>query len=159
MTGDRQLGRDFRRRDADGPARSGPQIVRIGRGGLIRPATRVDNPVEPPAAGAVLICCARPRTDLVLDRLDLDDLVGYARQLDLDAGRFRDDLVHHRYAAHVAQDVDSADRSGVAGTPTFFINGRRHDGPPDPAALSQAIEEAGSLPAADRTRRRTDGQI
>ena len=42
------------------------------------------------------------------------------------------------------EDVDSADRSGVAGTPTFFINGRRHDGAYDVATLSRAVKTAGA---------------
>ena len=42
------------------------------------------------------------------------------------------------------EDVDSADRSGVAGTPIFFINGRRHDGAYDVATLSRAVKTAGA---------------
>jgi protein-disulfide isomerase len=42
------------------------------------------------------------------------------------------------------EDVDSTDRSGVAGTPTFFINGRRHDGAYDVATLSRAVKTAGA---------------
>jgi protein-disulfide isomerase len=44
-------------------------------------------------------------------------------------------------AARIAQDIDSADRSGVAGTPTFFINNHRHDGPQDLPTLTHAIEQ------------------
>src|SRR6201995_1213097 len=90
-----------------------------------------------------------PMHDLLLDhldRLDFGDLIAYAGQLGLDADQFRDDLVRHSYAARVAQDIDSADRSDVAGTPTFFINGHRHDGPPDLAALNREIEEAETQP-------------
>src|SRR6185437_9381271 len=67
--------------------------------------------------------------DLLLDRqdaLDVDDLIGYAAQLGLDVERFADDLREHARTAHVADDVDSADLSGVTGTPSFFINSRRH---------------------------------
>ena len=42
----------------------------------------------------------------------------------------------------IAEDVDSADLSGVTGTPTFFINGRRHHGAYDIAALSAAVKSA-----------------
>jgi Na+/H+ antiporter NhaA len=86
-----------------------------------------------------------PMHDLLLtnqEDLGLDDLIGYAARLCLDPGRFRDDLLRHAYAARVAQDVDSADHSGVAGTPTFFINERRHDGAQDLATLTRAIAEA-----------------
>jgi protein-disulfide isomerase len=44
----------------------------------------------------------------------------------------------------VAEDVDSADLSGVTGTPTFFVNGRRHYGAYDIDALSAAVRIAGA---------------
>jgi protein-disulfide isomerase len=46
------------------------------------------------------------------------------------------------HAARVAEDVESGDASGVAGTPTFFINGRRHEGAYDIKALTEAVEKA-----------------
>ena len=52
----------------------------------------------------------------------------YAGELGLDVERFTDDLRGHVSTARVADDVDSADLSGVTGTPTFFVNGRRHHG-------------------------------
>ena len=73
------------------------------------------------------------------DALEADDLVGYADELGLDAERFADELREHAGAARVAEDVDSADLSGVSGTPTFFINGRRHQGAYDMATLSAAV--------------------
>jgi hypothetical protein len=54
--------------------------------------------------------------------------MGYARRLGLDLDRFAEALAERAGAARVAEDVDSADMSGVTGTPTFFINGRRHFG-------------------------------
>ena len=42
----------------------------------------------------------------------------------------------------VSLDVESADLSGVSGTPTFFINGKRHHGAYDTATLSQAVQSA-----------------
>jgi protein-disulfide isomerase len=42
----------------------------------------------------------------------------------------------------VAEDVASADESGVAGTPSFFINGRRHQGAYDLGTLSRAVRAA-----------------
>jgi protein-disulfide isomerase len=74
--------------------------------------------------------------------LQAGHLIGYAARLDLNVSQFSGDLVAHLHAARVARDIESADRSGVAGTPTFFINGRRHDGRQDLATLSKAIAEA-----------------
>ena len=84
--------------------------------------------------------------DLLLDHQDAlgpDDLIGYAEQLGLDLDRFTTALREHTGAARVAEDVDSADLSGVSGTPTFFINGRRHYGAYDIATLSAAVRAAG----------------
>jgi Na+/H+ antiporter NhaA len=83
--------------------------------------------------------------DLLLghqDALRPRDLAGYAEQLGLDTERFREDLREHAGAARVADDVDSADLSGVSGTPTFFINGRRHYGAYDVDTLSAAVRAA-----------------
>jgi len=70
------------------------------------------------------------------------DLVGYAADLHLDIQQFTSDLSDHEGAAHVAEDVDSADLSGVSGTPTFFINGIRHQGAYDIDTLSAAVRAA-----------------
>ncbi|MER7645214.1 Na+/H+ antiporter NhaA [Streptomyces sp. NPDC126522] len=83
--------------------------------------------------------------DLLMERQDAlsgDDLLRYAGELGLDVERFRRDLELHRGALRVAEDVDSADLSGVSGTPTFFINGRRHHGAYDTGALKRAVEQA-----------------
>ena len=80
------------------------------------------------------------------DALRPSDLVRHAESLDLDVDRFTEDLRAHRHAARVARDVDSADLSGVSGTPTFFINGRRHYGPyrrRDPLEGGQARRRQG----------------
>jgi protein-disulfide isomerase len=77
------------------------------------------------------------------DALRMPDLVRYAAGLGLDVERFRDDLRRHVGAARVAEDVESADLSGVSGTPTFFVNGRRHHGAYDIATLSAAVVAAG----------------
>jgi Na+/H+ antiporter NhaA len=71
-----------------------------------------------------------------------DDLMRYAEELGLDVDRFWDELRRRRYADRVAEDVASADASGVAGTPTFFINGRRHQGAYDIDTLSNAVTRA-----------------
>jgi Na+/H+ antiporter NhaA len=85
--------------------------------------------------------------DLLLgnqDALGPDDLVGYAERLGLDLDRFTTALGEHAGAGRVAEDVDSADLSGVSGTPTFFVNGRRHYGAYDIATLSDAVRAAGA---------------
>ena len=83
--------------------------------------------------------------DLLLDhqdRLGPSDLVRYAEQLGIDIDRFTNDLLDQAGAARVAEDVDSADLSGVSGTPTFFINGRRHYGAYDIDTLTKAVRTA-----------------
>lgn len=83
--------------------------------------------------------------DLLLahqDALDPDDVLGYAEQLGLDVDQFREHMVKRMGVDRVAEDVDSADLSGVTGTPTFFINGRRHHGAYDITALSAAVKAA-----------------
>jgi Na+/H+ antiporter NhaA len=88
--------------------------------------------------------------DLLLDHqgeLRPRDLHAYAQQLELDPDRFRDDLQRHAHAPRVEEDVDSADSSGVTGTPTFFVNERRHDGAYDIGTLSAAVKAAGARSA------------
>jgi Na+/H+ antiporter NhaA len=76
------------------------------------------------------------------DALTMRDLIGYARSLDLDLDKFTADLRAHAGATHVGEDVESADLSGVSGTPTFFINGQRHYGAYDIMSLKSAIKLA-----------------
>jgi Na+/H+ antiporter NhaA len=86
-----------------------------------------------------------PMHDLLLDHqgaLTARDLLEYAGQLDLDLNQFRSALRTHIGAGHVAEDVDSADLSGVSGTPTFFINGMRHYGAYDIDSLTVAVRTA-----------------
>jgi protein-disulfide isomerase len=83
--------------------------------------------------------------DLLLahqDELRIADLLRYADDLGLDRDRFHDDLKRHTAAARIAQDVESADLSGVSGTPTFFINGQRQYGAYDVPTLSAAVRVA-----------------
>ena len=70
------------------------------------------------------------------------DLARYAGDLGLDVERFRDELRTREYAQRVSEDVGSADESGVSGTPTFFINGRRHYGVYDIDTLTEEVEAA-----------------
>jgi Na+/H+ antiporter NhaA len=72
----------------------------------------------------------------------------YAEEIGLDIERFRDELRRREHLPRIAEDVASADASGVAGTPTFFINGRRHQGAYDVAALTSAVEAARTRAAA-----------
>jgi Na+/H+ antiporter NhaA len=83
--------------------------------------------------------------DLLLanqDALRPPDLTRYAEQLGLDTDRFRDRLGQQAEAARIAEDVDSGDLSGVSGTPTLFINGRRLRGAYDITALTAAVRTA-----------------
>jgi len=83
--------------------------------------------------------------DLLLDHQDAlmaRDLLGYARSLGLDMEKFTADVRRHTGAVRVAEDVDSADLSGVSGTPTFFVNGMRHYGAYDLEGLSKAVKLA-----------------
>jgi protein-disulfide isomerase len=77
--------------------------------------------------------------------LSARDLIGYARSLDLDVDQFGRDLRTHVGAARVAEDVESADLATVSGTPTFFINGKRHYGAFDLATLKDAVKAAKAL--------------
>lgn len=70
------------------------------------------------------------------------DLSGYAARLGLDAERFLEELRRRAHAGRVSEDVASADESGVSGTPTFFINGRRHYGAYDIATLTETVKAA-----------------
>jgi protein-disulfide isomerase len=56
------------------------------------------------------------------------DLLVLARSIDLDLERFAEDLTQRTYAPKVRRDFLTGVRSGVNGTPTFFINGVRHNG-------------------------------
>ncbi|MFZ6185397.1 DsbA family protein [Nannocystis pusilla] len=71
--------------------------------------------------------------------LSLPHLEGHARALGLDMQRFADDLSSHRHLGKIRADVHSGAISGVGGTPTFFINGRRHDGAHDFDSLLAAL--------------------
>ncbi len=83
--------------------------------------------------------------DLLLARqghLKISDLLAYARELGLDGERMHTEVMTRAHAERVAEDVESADLSGVSGTPTFFINGQRHYGAYDIDTLTQAVKIA-----------------
>ena len=83
--------------------------------------------------------------DLLLahqDDLRLRDLLAYAGQLDLDVERVHDELKRRAFEGLIARHVESADLSGVSGTPTFFVNGQRHYGAFDLESLKAAVRTA-----------------
>ena len=85
--------------------------------------------------------------DLLLEHQDAlrpSDLVGYAERLGLEVERFTRSLYGQGGTARVSEDIDSADLSGVSGTPTFFVNGQRHYGAYDIATLAAAVKAAGA---------------
>jgi protein-disulfide isomerase len=79
----------------------------------------------------------------------------YAEELDLDVDRLWREVRERGYAPRVSRDVASADESGVSGTPTFFINGRRHQGAYDMATLTAEVRAArGPLSTGQSSKRR-----
>jgi protein-disulfide isomerase len=76
------------------------------------------------------------------DALEDRHLLEYARALALDTKRFEKDFGGHAFLPRVREDFTSGVRSGVNGTPTFFINGARHDGTPSYDALLSALQQA-----------------
>ncbi|MES1952899.1 DSBA oxidoreductase [Salinisphaera sp. S4-8] len=76
--------------------------------------------------------------------LEYEDLKGYAEDLALDTERFARELDERVYNKRVQADLRGGVRAGANGTPTFFINGVRHDGDFDFDTLSQAITKAGA---------------
>jgi protein-disulfide isomerase len=71
-----------------------------------------------------------PMHDLLLDHPGIfteEAFYAYADELGLDLNRFADDLRTHRHEPRVLRDVEIGRRDGVTGTPTFFVNGQRHN--------------------------------
>jgi len=73
---------------------------------------------------------------------DLEQLVGAASAVGLDATAFRQALVERRYAERVRELSVAALHSGIIGTPTLFINGVRYENRIEDSLLSAAIERA-----------------
>ena len=85
-----------------------------------------------------------PMHDLLYEnqqRLETDDLVDYAGRLGLDVERFRRELDDHTHAARVREDFMSGVRSGVNGTPTFYIDGTRYEGSYEADALLGVLQQ------------------
>ena len=88
------------------------------------------------------------------DALEDEDLQDYAQQLDLDVQRWMRDFNSEQVATKVEQDFSSGVRSGVNGTPTFFINGVRHDGSFEYPALLSALRKHSASPVRVKVRAR-----
>jgi len=73
------------------------------------------------------------------DEIRLQDIARYAQELGLDAVRLMNEVESGVYAKRVQEDFRSGVRSGVNGTPTFFINGVRYDGRRDVGSLVAAL--------------------
>jgi protein-disulfide isomerase len=76
------------------------------------------------------------------EQLDDADLHRYADQLGLDVAVFDEELAEHVHAERVREDFMSGVRSGVNGTPTFYINGARHDGGYQVDELLASLEDS-----------------
>ena len=112
------------------------------------PLTQI-HPHAQAAAEAAEVAAAQgafwPMHDMLYEHqnaLTYDHLVRYAEMLNLDIVRFTSELATGAYASLVREHFMSGVRSGVNGTPTFFINGRRHDGPWDLESLGMEIDRA-----------------
>ena len=84
-----------------------------------------------------------PMHDLLFEdqeHLAVPDLVARARALGLDEDRFGEELAAHVHAGRVQEDFVSGVRSGVPGTPTFFVNGVRYEGPIEVDSLQAAVQ-------------------
>ena len=75
-------------------------------------------------------------------RLDDASLILHAESVGLDIDVFHDDLATHRHMPKVRDDFTSGVRSGVNGTPTFFVNGIRHEGLWQFPSLLAAVQAA-----------------
>lgn len=90
-----------------------------------------------------------PMHDMLFEHQDVladEALLVYADALRLDLEQFQLELLQGAHVPRVREDFLSGVRSGVNGTPTFFINGYRYNGPWDMDSLSAAILGAISLP-------------
>jgi predicted DsbA family dithiol-disulfide isomerase len=86
------------------------------------------------------------------ESLTMRDLVQYAEELGLDVERFWEDLRARAHEPRVSEDVASADASGVAGTPSFFVNGTRYEGAYDADTLTRVVRMARTRARANELR-------
>lgn len=80
-------------------------------------------------------------------RLSDRDLITYANAIGIDIEQFSDDLMKHQHVTRVRHDFLGGVRSGVRGTPTFFVNGVRYDDEWDAASLVAALERDSDVEA------------
>jgi protein-disulfide isomerase len=85
------------------------------------------------------------------NELEFEDLLGYAGRIGIDVEEMARALQDGRHAEKVRADVMSAGASGARGTPTFFVNGRRHVGPYDAETLARELLETAPGPVGDVT--------
>ena len=77
------------------------------------------------------------------DALEDDDLRQYAEELELDTTQFeRDVFDENRFEQRILHDFKGGIHGGVNGTPTFFIDGARYDGPLEEASLAKALRDS-----------------
>jgi protein-disulfide isomerase len=73
--------------------------------------------------------------------LEMGNVTRYAEEVGVpDIARFKAEVSAEKYAAHIQEDLASGVRSGVNGTPTFFLNGKRHNGGYDYESMRAAID-------------------
>ena len=82
----------------------------------------------------------------VVFRPEDTDLAYYASLLHLNLNRFIRDVLQGAYRDRIHEDFRSGVRSGVNGTPTFFINGLRYDGPRDLESMAAALNNGTHSP-------------
>jgi protein-disulfide isomerase len=137
-----------------GAARGVVDAVQAAAGDLLQfvyrhfPLTTV-HPHAWPAAEAAEAAGAQgqywPMHDLLFDdqrHLAPADLVARARALRLNVDQFEHEVATHAHAGRVEEDFVSGVHSGVNGTPSFFVNGFRYQGPTDAATMIAVIEAA-----------------
>ncbi|MFJ9656403.1 Na+/H+ antiporter NhaA [Streptomyces griseoflavus] len=78
------------------------------------------------------------------DRLEFEDIAGYAIEIGLDMVRFLEDIDAEETAERVRADAAGAEAGGARGTPTFFVGDRRHTGPYDAQTLAVELERLAS---------------
>jgi protein-disulfide isomerase len=71
---------------------------------------------------------------------DKSQALNYAKKLNLDTQRFEREIAQHVHLNRIKDDFNGGVRSGVNGTPTFYVNGIRYDGPPSAIDMLQALK-------------------